>query len=138
MHTDRFCNCYYEEGHAFSCPMAGNNKPGARVWAQIFRNAYIGDIDEHYDWVVLDRHGIHATWTHVDWFDLDGNPVVEELTRLNQTLSYSFDAPDTLCPIRTKLHHVWEIRYRDRALWKSLEEEQRVWEERYEKALKER
>ncbi len=135
---NRFCNCRWDEedGHEFHCSMSGNNTPGSRVQASIFRNAYIGDIEKVVDWVVLDQYGVHATWIHTDWFDEDGKPVVEELTRLNQRLSYSFDAPSTLCPIRAKLLHCWEIRYEDRAAWKKMEQEHAIWLTTYEKALK--
>jgi hypothetical protein len=98
----RNCTCFSREGHDFSCPMAGNNQPFARVKATIFRNAFIAPADygsiETEAWVTLDERGTHATWAH------DG--CTEQLQRLNSTLDYSFDAPDTLCPIGAKQHHI--------------------------------
>lgn len=72
------------------------NIPHSKVYATVFRNAYVGDIEVTQAEVTLDRNGIHATW--------QVGETTEKLTRLGD--DYSFDAPDTLCPIKAKENYI--------------------------------
>lgn len=70
------------------------NLPCSVVQGTVYRNAYVGDMEVCSVEVTLDSDGVHGSCV------LDGERVF--VTRLNSRLDYSFDAPDTVCPIRSR------------------------------------
>jgi hypothetical protein len=80
---------------------------GNVVLGTVFRNAYIGDIEKYENVpITLDQWGVHGTANINGW--------KEQMTRLNEW-DYSFDAPDSVCPLAARQ------RYVDAAAWRALE-----------------